>query len=75
MEEEVDDADEAAVPLGHQGVDRLVLVEEPGPGGLSDLGGKGGRPGAAVEGVVAIPQRQPGRVIAPRDRTDDELGH
>jgi hypothetical protein len=75
VEEEVDDAHEAPVPFGHQGVDRLVIVEEPRPGGLGDLSGERGRPRAAVEGVVAVPQREPGRVIAPRDRSYDELGH
>jgi hypothetical protein len=49
------EAEQFPLPLGDQAVDRFVRVEEAAPGGAGDVVGDG----AAVEAVIARPQRQP----------------
>src|SRR3546814_18004613 len=70
----MDEAEQFALGLGDERMDRLVGVEETHPGRGGDVGGKRGGAAAAVEFIIALPQRQPAVEIALHRRADPELG-
>src|SRR5579862_9769711 len=63
MKKIMDQAEQFAVAFGDQRVDRIVAIEETSPGQVGDNFGQGGFAAAAVEGVVAVPERFPSRKI------------
>src|SRR5436190_744388 len=76
MEQVVGEARDTPAVLGDQGEHRLGRIEESRPGGPRDLLGERGRTLAAVERVIAIPERTPTGVVAGLDGTDaDRLRH
>ena len=56
-----------AIPSRNQREDRIFVVEEPRPGGASDLEHQGGFVGSSIEGVVAVPKREPGIEVGRAD--------
>src|SRR3546814_14354600 len=54
----MDEAEQFALGLGDERMDRLVGVEETHPGRGGDVGGKRGGAAAAVEFIIALPQRR-----------------
>src|SRR5215469_7833372 len=71
VEQIVGEADELAAVFRDQRMHGLVWVEEPRPGHPGDLRWQGREARAAVEGVVAVPERQPLREIRRRHRAND----
>src|SRR3546814_14543765 len=69
----MDEAEQFALGLGDERMDRLVGVEETHPGRGGDVGGKRGGAAAAVEFIIALPQRQPAVEIALHRRADPEI--
>ena len=65
--EVVDQTDNGAFAFGDQCEDRIFVVEEPRPGGASDLERQGGFAGSTIEGVVAVPEREPGIEVGRAD--------
>ena len=74
VEQEVGEAEQLAVGLGHQCKHGFVLVEETGPGGCCDFGCQGGFAFAAIEGVVACPEGFPGLEIGGLEGADVDGG-
>jgi len=74
VEDVVDEAEELAIALSDQGVHRLVVVEEAGPGETGGFVGKGCWTGAAVEGVVSVPEELPLGEVGGDDGPDCEGG-
>src|SRR3546814_13353127 len=70
----MDEAEQFALGLGDERMDRLVGVEETHPGRGGDVGGKRGGAAAAVEFIIALPPRQPAVEIALHQRADPEIG-
>src|SRR5262249_47064521 len=70
VKEIVREADELSFALSHESVDRLALVEEARPGRLGDLRRQRVGARAPVEGVVALPEREPLGAVGRRDRSD-----
>src|ERR1700754_1174248 len=58
--EEVRQAEQLAAVLRDQGMHGFGRVEETGPGDPRDLLRQRGAPGAAIEGVVSVPEGLPG---------------
>ena len=77
VEKVVNKADDDSVALRHESMHRFRSVEESSPGGPGDLLRQCGRPFAAVEGVVAVPERAPSRVVGGLDLPNGTsgLGH
>lgn len=75
MEQEVRDAHHAAVHFRHERVHEFARIEEALPGLCRDALVEGRRPAASVEGVVAIPERAPLRVIVGSDGSDERACH
>ena len=63
MKQIVGQADQGRASLGDESKDRLGGVEEAAPGGLGHRSGERGSALASVEGVVAFPERKPGREV------------
>ena len=72
VEQEVREPHELRPRFRDQGVHRLGRVEEALPGGSGHRLRKCRRPGAAVEGVVAVPERTPARQVLGEQGSDRE---
>src|SRR5688572_30668534 len=69
MEQVVREADELAVALRHQAINRFLLLEETIPGCARRLFGNA----RAIELLIALPQRQPPFEIRVAHRADDRV--
>ena len=74
VEQEMGEAEQLAVTLGHQRKHRLVLVEESRPGGGGDFWGQRSFTLAAIEGVVAGPEGFPGLEVGGLEGADVDGG-
>ena len=74
VEQEMGEAQQLAVGLGHQRKHRFVLVEETRPGGCGDFGCQGGVALAAIEGVVTGPEGFPGLEVGGLEGADEDGG-
>jgi len=71
MKQVVGDADQAAIAFRHQREHGFVRVVEALPGGLRHLIGKRRLALTAVERVVTVPERLPGRQVGLLDRANE----
>ena len=74
VEQEMGQAEQLAVGLGHQRKHGLVLVEETRPSGCGDFGCQGGVALAAIEGVIASPEGFPGLEVGGLEEADEDGG-
>jgi hypothetical protein len=65
-------SDDATTVLGHECVNRFRGAEKTLPGQFDDRLGQGSRPTAAIEGVIAVPEHPPLRMVAAKQGSDDE---
>ncbi len=76
VEQVVRETDQLPVTLRHEREHRLVGLQESSPGGLRDVFRQCRVSKAAIERVVAVPERAPGALVARLERADDAgIGH
>ena len=74
VEQEMREAQQLPITLGHQRKHGLVLVEETRPSGCGDFGCQGGVDLAAIEGVIASPEGFPGLEVGGLEGADEDGG-
>ena len=76
VEQEMREAQQLPITLGHQRIHGFVLIEETRPGGGGDFWCQRGIALAAIEGVVASPEGFPGLEVGGLELADlDGTGH
>jgi hypothetical protein len=72
MKKVVRQSDDPTTVLGHECVNRFRGAEKALPSQFGDRLGQGSRPTAAIEGVIAVPEHPPFRLVAAKQGSDDE---